>query len=389
MEGFGAQRGTYTYHVPASEVFDLLIELSCKEAHPLNAEFLHQVLMKKELVKRDIVNLYHYAMQFIFDELGYSDEQLGWYDSKGRDFSYSRHTVKKVERIGKKYQWIKSIPSKLLLRDTGGYEWVTLNLYDSLESKRADDSGFGYKRGSQEIWMWAHGCLISEEDFFKIIKKRDKICVPIQDLRTDRSVYQLFNREYVWSPGCASVLESPWEECNVEVGPKHTVIKKIEGPELCEDDNLDILLMYGGEREIERQEPSEVLPVEIMLSYIQVLWEEEYDASQEDTTSFYIPCVDIMEKLKLAQREHDGYYYAPSGDLVCFDGKISGRYNGLLIRKDYLEQYLTETGLRLFWTCYGEKQFFRGGNSQEWSTWSGLLSFENGAISGTIKLSEQ
>lgn len=423
----------------------------------------------------DIVNLYHYAMQFILDELGYSDEQLGAYDSTARSFAYNRHTAKKVERIGKKYQWIalynilarvadkhlvkegtreephsyegawepyvrdfdptlnrytrrmanlpeielpevgggdllpqgqdfsddairkwtqerpsafKCIPSKLLLRDAAGHEWVTLNLYDSIESIQFNDSSFRYEKGSQIIWMWAHGCLVSKDDFCKLMQRHDRVCIPISDLYTDQSVYQLFNREYIWSPGCASFLENPWEKCDVEVGPKHTVIEKIEVPELLEDENGDILLMYGGEREIERPEPSELLPVEIMLSYIQVLWEEEYDASQEEATSFYIPCIDIIKKLKLAQKEHDGYYYAPSGDLVCFDGEMSGRYNGLLIRKDYLEQYLEKSGLRLFWTCYGEKQFFCGRDSQKWSTWSGLLSFEDDGILGTINLSE-
>lgn len=54
----------------------------------------------------DIVNLYHYAMQFIRDELGYSNELLGEYDKSTRYYYYDRHTTKKIERIGKKYQWI-------------------------------------------------------------------------------------------------------------------------------------------------------------------------------------------------------------------------------------------------------------------------------------------
>lgn len=57
--------------------------------------------------KVDIVNLYHYAMQFIRDKLGYTDELFGPYDSMHR--GYSRHDSKKIERIGKKYQWITFI----------------------------------------------------------------------------------------------------------------------------------------------------------------------------------------------------------------------------------------------------------------------------------------
>lgn len=52
----------------------------------------------------DILNLYHYAMQFIIDNLGYKNELFGDYDNNIG--YYNRHDTKKLERIGKKYQWI-------------------------------------------------------------------------------------------------------------------------------------------------------------------------------------------------------------------------------------------------------------------------------------------
>lgn len=58
--------------------------------------------------------------------------------------------------------------------------------------------------------------------------------------------------------------------------------------------------------------------------------------------------------------------------------------NGLIMRKDYLEKYLSETGLELFWACYGEKQFFIN-SGQEWKSWNGLFYFENGRIFGSIE----
>lgn len=54
----------------------------------------------------DLANTYHYAMQFIRDTLGYSDDVLGWYDDRQRYVYLSRSQNKKKERIGKKYQWI-------------------------------------------------------------------------------------------------------------------------------------------------------------------------------------------------------------------------------------------------------------------------------------------
>lgn len=54
----------------------------------------------------NLPNLYHYSMQFIRDELGYTDELFGEYDSFSRRQYHGRHDTKKIERIGKKYQWI-------------------------------------------------------------------------------------------------------------------------------------------------------------------------------------------------------------------------------------------------------------------------------------------
>ena len=49
--------------------------------------------------------IFNYAINYIFNELGYNEELLGKYDkSLGR--YYYRHEKAKIERIGKKYQWI-------------------------------------------------------------------------------------------------------------------------------------------------------------------------------------------------------------------------------------------------------------------------------------------
>lgn len=56
--------------------------------------------------KVDIVNLYHYAMQYIRDTLGYTDDYFGKEDRFYYSFGpYNRQRAVQ-ERIGKKYQWI-------------------------------------------------------------------------------------------------------------------------------------------------------------------------------------------------------------------------------------------------------------------------------------------
>lgn len=54
----------------------------------------------------DIENLYHASMQYIRDCLGYTDDYFDEYDKHCNRNCYSRNDNKKIERIGKKYQWI-------------------------------------------------------------------------------------------------------------------------------------------------------------------------------------------------------------------------------------------------------------------------------------------
>jgi len=120
------------------------------------------------------------------------------------------------------------------------------------------------------------------------------------------------------------------------------------------------------------------------------LWEEEYDASQEETTSFDLPCKDIFEQLSLSQREHDGFFFDSNGTLVAFDSDLSDLHCGLLIRKDYLDAFLNKNEYALFWECLGEKQFFKGSHSQIWTEWEGVYILRNGAIEGKMNpLSEE
>lgn len=134
--------------------------------------------------------------------------------------------------------------------------------------------------------------------------------------------------------------------------------------------------------EIKRKVPEDVVDVELMPATSRVLWEEQYDASQEETTTFYIPCGSIIKGLQLEQKVSDGYYYSKGGVLVCFDSDLCGIGKGFLVRADYLNKYLEDQNVQLMWTCIGEKQYFLGDHNQKWSTWKGYFTYENGKVQG-------
>ncbi|MCL2592035.1 MAG: hypothetical protein FWD82_01595 [Defluviitaleaceae bacterium] len=445
----------------------------------------------------NIENLYHYAMQFIRDELGYSDDLFGVRDTSDR--YYDRHDTKKAERIGKKYQWIamynilarisdthhldgrwrdfgedvdtfegawepdvrdfdptlnnsfllppnlpkfntnetledefvclteknrESIiewaksegnfldkhPKKLQLVDETGQEWIMLYQYENIKNTSKDDYD---TPGRQDIWSMSFGTVVKQESFEDIMS----------DLKTRNfmgrwfpegySIYQLFNREYYWSPSCNNVFRDSWREYEIETGEKivekhNSMIPKFKSTmedldelpvreleNLLEnydtDDSKLGVSLYFEEKEWETTVNVKKLLAKVMPTYSNFTWEEGYDSSQEESTSFYMPCKDIIDYLELEQREYDGYFYNKDDILVAFDGTLSKNSNGLLIRKDYIEKYLADNNLRLFWACLGEKNFHSGGiSSRDFvrGEWSGLFHLENGSVIGKMEHKE-
>lgn len=373
----------------------------------------------------DIKNLYHYAMQYIRDELGYKNELFAHYDtSQGHPLNRARnHTI---ERIGKKYQWIvfyniiarvsdkfklatwgsdavnyrgawepyvrdfdptlnchfmkpieclpkftislnehfledesiqsvqikkwiKSHPnlfnSPISVIDDQNIEWVLL--YQLKEVKYNKRSLKDMTKGEQRVRRIIQGYFVYGDKFDKF-----KENVKMKNFwgrsfpEGTSSLYQIFNREFAWSPSVDDILGDYWADC---------------------------------EAEVER-----VLP-----AYVHYLWEEGYDYSKEENVSFAIPCPTIVKDLKLKQGKYDGYFYSPSGDLVAFDGRITKTFSGLIIRKDYLEEFLKLNNLRMFWSCIGEKQYFKEQyyQEQEYSQWSGFYWMnETLEIEGHIRL---
>lgn len=417
----------------------------------------------------NIVNLYHYAMQYIRDTLGYSDQLFGDYDRFRVQRNYNRHQNKKIERIGKKYQWIAfynilarvsdthllkdwneapypyegawepyvrdfdptlninflkpdflpaiqylqsteemflqtepfpselviqewtkqptsffdSLPDKLVLVDSNGTQWVNLNLYDKFENKKLESSTIGFSKGLQEIWLMTHGYFVTPE-IFELLQKQFAPGIFDTDFPSGPDVYQLFNREYFWSPGYRSVCQSCCFEAEIEVGEKKPIKETVVLPSIVYTEEGAFEFKVA-EQEVERLIPDDVIRVKVIPAYSHLLWEEEYDASQDDTTSFDVPCKELIDYLHLEQKEYDGYYFDSNGELVCFDASLSEICNGLLIKKDCLEQFLTATGMKLFWLCSGEKQFFQGDRNQIWKRWEGFIYYSQSQICGNLE----
>ena len=121
-----------------------------------------------------------------------------------------------------------------------------------------------------------------------------------------------------------------------------------------------------------------------MPANVELSWTNEQDHSIDDRGhSISVPCVEIIKHFNLNANDATGYYFAPNGDIVCFDAYSINKDKGLVMRKDYLEKFLLEKDYTLIWSCIGEKQFFK--RNQAWGIWSGLFYYQDGNIVGEFK----
>ena len=376
----------------------------------------------------DKSNIYYYAIQFILEDLGYDVNYFAEYDQN--IIGYERNYLKRIERIGKKYQWIAmynilarisdeyqiknyygydesvedykgpwnpyvrdfdptlnvylkdeidipqisiqeygensfcdvnsseeeidewvtgddcmftDFPNRLLHKDEFGKEWVSVYIYQ--ENKYIPDEerklSMGFPKGEQHIWTIVSMYIIPKSEGvydLESIKNTEGIRGLSGNIP---SQYKLYSKEYAWSPGY-------YDEFN-----------KID----CDyDENY----------------------INAFPAMINFLWEEEYDASQDEIISYYILAGQILQVMQLYEKEKNGVYYM-NDEIVAFDMKVLGNDNSeLIIRRDVLDEYISRTGNQVFWIVNGEKQYSLGNMNQKWKEKEGYFLYDKKGIVGEI-----
>lgn len=413
----------------------------------------------------DVKNAYLYAMNYIFNVLKYSNEYFGEVDRLKGYYQYSRHNSRKIERIGKKYQWIAfyntlahvadnyklayeggnysgawklyvrdfdptvshlmledpaaeklfkpcSFESEflddfnasndeivewadtcsrileynefpLVITDQTGVEWVKLTQTHHEELSDSNNESDIYNRKRQIIWRYSFSYFVHSDDIVKISDSLKGVSFDNRWFPEGRRTITLFNREMFWSPAFHDEIGNEWISYEAETGETEEIVHE-------RDSLYDLISGYSETDQIKasrtwtqvvkkKQAVCDILP-----TYIDYSWEGQYDASQDDTTSFSVPCTELVNKLNLCQLVYDGYFYHEN-QLVAFDARLGEKEDALLIRKDYLLQFLQKNDYQVFWTTLGEKQFLNYHDMQIWSTWSGMSHMsQDGEFEGTI-----
>lgn len=375
----------------------------------------------------DIKNIYYYSMDYILNVLEYKDEYFGEYDTNCH--YYDRHQTVKMERIGKKYQWIIMYRVLALLSDhnkivhwsknksdyKGAWEpYVrdfdpTLNIrFDGdfnniiCDIKKYDQEGFiKFDVSEREAEQWVKNSNIMFDDFpnrFIIVDKNEKqwvsLCFYEENNiipKTDNInvIYSPYGKQEIWLKGSSYIIKKEKNFNAVNIFKEKNVIRKYN----CNP--VDCYTLFNREYtwstgykeafKYNREDDEEINGLNIVSNTsIKFLWEEQYDASQDEATSFIIPCGEIIQKMNLYQKEKDGWFYYKD-ELVAYDyGKKDGYHYNLLIRKDFLDVFLKENEYSIIWTLVGEKQYFLGERKQIWDRKEGYFIYDK-IIKGCIK----
>lgn len=381
----------------------------------------------------DMKNVYYYALEYIIKVIGYSNQLFGQYDTNGVDFDRSH--LKRIERIGKKYEWIamynilarlsdnykirgedwndkigkdysgpwnpyvrdfdptlnirikpdrsllpvfeeasldedrfidsdasdeeinkwiqgddemyQHFPDRFIRKDRDGVEWVSVYLYQELKKEVPGAETFALSLPHGEQHIWAISSMHIADDSQKVsieLLKASGYLRKHSGMNTTRDCYTLFSREYAWSPGYISEFledEDDFDGCEVKAIP----------------------------------------------ATIDYMWEEQYDASQDETTSYFIPTGEIISVLGLYQKSVNGVFFY-NEQLAAFDTRVIGEKHGeLLIKKDLLELFISKSGVSVFWDVVGEKQFFLGQDGgQMWQRREGYFIYGSNTIKGKMEI---
>lgn len=267
--------------------------------------------------------------------------------------------------------------------DNHGEVWYALFFTAS------DASGKDFDKVRQSVWQSSTACLIKKserENFVSRIKNRSFYGRWFRPAEVE-SRYNVFAREYVWSPAYADEYgENNFIEVEIEVGKKKVLKSmprlKYGGKNLYDStdidfdlDNADGLKIEVITGEVEVNESVNERIGALLPCHHLYLWEEEYDYSKDDVIHISMPNGYIVNALKLTQTL-DGVWQR-DGEIVCADFRLieGSNVDGLYIKEKYLRELLGDD-FSMVWIGLGEKQHtygIPGGGKQSWSELSSLI----------------
>ncbi len=341
----------------------------------------------------NLKDMYNYAIYYIVKKLGYDDEYFGKYDAQG--FHWGINPLK-IERIGKKYEWIAFYHVMALISDhckMRSYDGYPLDYNGPWDPYVRD-----FDPTINENFMKCKGV----PTFPHIREINDAVeqamyAVDISDKKSVQKWFQDINFSYDKLEDTLFLKDDSGDEWVCLGSSSHKLVVGKGNSELSagknsyayflSKDGVDFLMEnfdqipvnevqdliwpdtvysifnreypWAPSCKILEEDISEDFHIKGVIKRNQLkfkyaehhfLWETEWDASKEASISWRVPSMDLVNVLHLTQEKYDGYFYDSNKKLAAYDASLINKENDFLVlRKDLLDKFLSKTGLYLIW----------------------------------------
>lgn len=371
-------------------------------------------------------NIKYWIVKRVF-ELGYNKELHGEYDSLVSDFYYARQG-NKVERIGKKYQWIAFYEIMAILADNYKIDddWGSSNKYDFYKgawqlsirnidpayiTKNIDKEENDFIKTPQKWWEdeeYTHW-YYPDSDWVNTIDDLidPKLVIKKKDVQNQEWLH--LEHYVVWDEpkkigidqyeGRRKKILYLIQGLLVKKTDKNKIINYLEnqnfwGRWLPENgDNYSNLInreKFWSPAYIDSYKRNKRIWDTIRDTKLKVIvtTESANGGIENDKSganrSYNIPCKYIFEGMKLQYAPIDGNLKNTDGEIIV----MNNNSRGVLIRKKDLIQFLDDNNLDIIWTILGEKYSFDNSHFEEsyFKVPCGVYHLENLHIKGELKM---
>lgn len=340
--------------------------------------------------------LSNYACQMIFEKFGYTDEKHLKFDRECYSRHWRRDDTNKIERIGKKYQWLALY--EILAR--------VMDNFPAFIDRYNDESERDYVRNLDDFYLPKPQIKISPPTRINVFSqyKNQEQCktkhyftiqddVLIDDWVQTNDFLDIGNLLELTINGEKWLALERHDDFRkmAQFGEKETydiqkwlqirsyLVKASQCSKaktwLAKQDFMGRWMPEGDRyngtninqffientsnewQEISRNKDIEPPSFKIIPSANSHTWEATYG---NDGISFYAPPPIIYHGMKMQNSIKDGYWVNSQNNLICFNPQINDEFqDSLLVKKDGFLNFLKEHKLKLVWTVLGEKCTYR------------------------------
>ena len=338
----------------------------------------------------DIEQISNYGIKMIFEEFGYDAKVFKGFD--GRHSSWERHG-NKIERIGKKYEWIALYRIAAILDDNHFGEeldrsWKTPTLYHlrrfdptimmnpdirdyttSLPAYRVPE--YNMSAGTEREWMMAWKKMPPINQYIECQNGDEEwICLQayytVSALSDDKAIYPV-ERE-LWSFIQAFLVDKEHRKdiCDLidkegldgRTGTENHEASYSYYREYYWSDSYKTQIEAQGYTECEYNAGRRYTLYKVQPSYLLYDISMYADASIDSSREMILPSPYLFNGLKLKFSVTDGVWLAEDGSVACYDSCwVHGGKACLFFRKDLLLNYLRESGKCLVWPVLMERMY--------------------------------